>query len=74
VQNKGLALMSFFIPILTMAATPGNKRTILTSGDKVYTVHYQLGQSTILYFGEKPETVICGNRNYFQIEKIGRLH
>jgi len=52
------------------AAVPGDKRTILTSGDKVYTIYYQLGQSTVLFFGLKPETVICGNKNYFNIEKI----
>lgn len=51
-------------------AIPGDKRTILTSGEKVYTIHYQLGQSTVLYFGLRPETVICGNKNYFNIEKI----
>lgn len=51
-------------------ASIGEKRTILTSGDKVHTVHYQLGQSTVLYFGMKPETVICGNKNYFHIDKL----
>ena len=49
---------------------PGDKRTILTSGEKVYPIHYRLGTSTILYFGLRPETVICGNKNYFNIEKI----
>lgn len=49
---------------------PGDKRTILTSGEKVYPIHYQLGQSTVLFFGLRPETVICGNKNYFNIEKI----
>lgn len=52
------------------AVPPGDKRTILTSGDKVYPIHYQLGQSTVLFFGLRPETVICGNKNYFNIEKI----
>lgn len=52
------------------ATLPQDKRTILTSGDKVYVIHYQLGQSTVLSFGLKPETVICGNKNYFNIEKI----
>jgi hypothetical protein len=54
----------------SFAAPPADKRTILTSGDKVYTLRYQLGFSTILYFGVKPEIVICGNKNYFNIEKI----
>lgn len=49
---------------------PGDKRTILTSGEKVYPIQYRLGTSTILYFGLRPETVICGNKNYFNIEKI----
>lgn len=52
------------------ASTAGEKRTIMTSGEKVYPIRYQLGQSTIFYFGFKPETVICGNKNYFNIEKI----
>lgn len=51
-------------------ALVGEKRTILTSGEKVHTIRYQLGQSTVLYFGMKPETVICGNKNYFHIDKI----
>lgn len=49
---------------------PGDKRTILTSGEKVYPIHYRLGTSTILFFGLRPETVICGNKNYFNVEKI----
>lgn len=53
-----------------VAASPGAKRTIFTSGDKVHTIRYQLGQSTILFFGLKPETVVGGNNNYFNIEKL----
>lgn len=52
------------------AVPPSDKRTILTSGEKVYPIRYQLGQSTVLFFGLRPETVICGNKNYFNIEKI----
>lgn len=55
---------------IATAVTAGDKRTIFTSGEKVYPIHYQLGQSTVLYFGLRPETVICGNKNYFNIEKI----
>lgn len=46
------------------------KRTILTAGEKVHPIRFRLGQSTILYLGFKPETVICGNTNYFNIQKI----
>lgn len=53
-----------------LAATPGKKRTIFTSGEKVFQIYYQLGQSTVLYLGVKPEVVICGNKNYFNIEKL----
>ena len=60
-----------FLTLISVAlALPGEKRTILTSGERVHTIHYQLGQSTVIYFGMKPETVICGNKNYFNIEKI----
>jgi len=52
------------------AAEVGGKRTILTAGEKVHPIRFRLGQSTILYLGFKPETVICGNKNYFNIEKI----
>lgn len=58
------------VGLRTTAASPGDKRTIFTSGEKVFPIRYQLGQSTVLYFGIKPETVICGNKNYFNIEKI----
>jgi hypothetical protein len=69
VSNSARVLLGLLYG-LTASAMPGEKRTILTSGDKVYTIHYQLGQSTILYFGMKPETVICGNKNYFHIDKL----
>jgi len=69
-QSSGGMLLALLFSLLSIAAVPHDKRTILTSGDKVYTIHYQLGQSTVLYFGMKPETVICGNKNYFVIEKI----
>ncbi len=65
-----LVFAAVLFPLLSFAAVPGDKRTILTSGEKVHTIHYQLGQSTILFFGARPETVICGNKNYFAIEKI----
>ena len=29
-----------------------------------------IGQSTVLYLEFKPEVVICGNKNYFSIEKL----
>jgi hypothetical protein len=55
---------------LAFAGVPASKRTILTSGESVHSVRFQLGQSTLLYFGFKPETVLCGNKNYFNIEKF----
>lgn len=67
-RNK-LAFLALLLSVSAWAA-PGEKRTILTSGDKVHTIRYQLGQSTVLYFGMKPETVICGNKNYFHIDKF----
>lgn len=55
---------------LAFASVPASKRTILTSGETVHPVRFQMGQSTLLYFGFKPETVLCGNKNYFNIEKF----
>lgn len=69
-RSSWVLVAVLLFPILLLAAVPGDKRTILTSGEKVHTIRYQLGQSTILYFGARPETVICGNKNYFAIEKI----
>lgn len=72
-QSKLWILIGLFMLFSIEASTavpPGDKRTILTSGEKVYSIQYRLGQSTILYFGLRPETVICGNKNYFNIEKI----
>lgn len=71
-RSRFLMLGACFLLVsqIAFAVPPGDKRTILTSGDKVYTIRYQLGQSTVLYFGLRPETVICGNKNYFNIEKI----
>lgn len=62
--------IAFLISGSILAATPGKKRTIFTSGEKVFQIYYQLGQSTVLYLGVKPEVVICGNKNYFNIEKL----
>ncbi len=69
-QNRALLLMVFVWSVVALADQPGDKRTILTSGEKVHRIGFQLGQSTVLYLGFKPETVICGNKNYFNIEKI----
>ena len=69
-QSNWLVMMGLLTVLTAAAGTMGGKRTILTSGETVHTIHYQLGQSTILYFGMKPETVICGNKNYFHIDRI----
>lgn len=70
-QSKFLLVgLTLVFSSAVFAGMAGDKRTILTSGEKVYPIRYQLGQSTIFYFGFKPETVICGNKNYFNIEKI----
>ena len=72
-QSK-LWILTGLLMVISIEASssvpPGDKRTILTSGEKVYPIQYRLGQSTILFFGIRPETVICGNKNYFNIEKI----
>jgi len=71
-QNRLLvaAVILLLIAATTALGVEGGKRLILTSGEKVYAIHYVLGQSTVLFFGLKPETVICGNRNYFNIENV----
>jgi len=68
--NSSAFLLFGLLTMFSAVASIGEKRTILTSGDKVQTIRYQQGQSTVLYFGMKPETVICGNKNYFHIDKI----
>jgi len=67
---SSFVLAGLLISSFAQAAIPGNKRTIFTSGEKVYPIRYQLGQSTVIDFGVKPEDVICGNVNYFNIEKL----
>lgn len=69
-RNRITMLLGFFLGLQAVASQPGDKRTILTAGEAVQTIRYQLGQSTVLYLGLRPETVICGNKNYFNIEKI----
>ena len=72
-RSKFVAVLGILMLLLIAAKAsepPGDKRTILTSGEKVYPIRYQLGQSTVLFFGLRPETIICGNKNYFNIEKI----
>lgn len=69
-MRSSLILLVVFVAASAHALIPGNKRTILTSGEKVYPIRYQLGQSTVLDLGVKPDVVICGNKNYFNIEKL----
>lgn len=68
--RSSLLVLLVFLSSYAVAAIPGNKRTIFTSGEKVYPIRYQLGQSTVVDLGVKPEVVICGNKNYFNIEKL----
>lgn len=69
-MRSNIVLAGLVVCSITHAVIPGNKRTILTSGEKVYPIRYQLGQSTVVDLGIKPEVVICGNKNYFNIEKL----
>ena len=69
-MRSNLLLLALLFGWGASASQPGDKRTILTSGEKVHRIGFRLGQSTIIYLGFKPETVICGNKNYFNIEKI----
>ena len=69
-RSKAIILAILLFGFNAIAGQPGEKRVILTSGEKVHTIRYQLGQSTVIFLGLKPETVICGNKNYFNIEKI----
>ncbi|MFZ4402793.1 MAG: hypothetical protein ACOYOK_01715 [Pseudobdellovibrionaceae bacterium] len=68
--RSSFLVLLVFLCSNALAAIPGNKRTIFTSGEKVYPIRYQLGQSTVVDLGVKPEVVICGNKNYFNIEKL----
>jgi hypothetical protein len=68
--RSSILMALVFSSFCAMATIPGNKRTIFTSGEKVYPIRYQLGQSTVIDLGSKPEVVICGNKNYFNIEKL----
>jgi hypothetical protein len=70
VRSKATLMVGLFVGLNAIASVPSDRRLILTAGEKVNVIHYQLGQSTFLYFGFRPETVICGNKNYFNIEKI----
>ena len=68
--RSSLLILMVQLSSLAWAALPGNKRTVFTSGEKVFPIHYQLGQSTVIDLKTKPEVVICGNKNYFNIEKL----
>lgn len=70
-QSKiALLLILLFYCDVSFSTVAGVKRTLYTSGEVVFPIHYQLGQSTVLFLGVKPEVVICGNKNYFNIEKL----
>ncbi|MCB0308574.1 MAG: hypothetical protein KDD48_04325 [Bdellovibrionales bacterium] len=48
----------------------GHVRTITLDGRNMKTVYLSLGQSTIVRFPEKPNKVIVGNTNFFNVEFV----
>lgn len=70
---KALSKVLMVVMLLTQdvqASIPSLNRVIYTSGEKTFPVYYKLGQSTVLELHAKPDVVICGNKNYFNIEKL----
>lgn len=45
-------------------------RHINTTERAIHPIYLSMGRSTILHFQERPKKVVCGNKNYFNIEFI----
>ena len=54
---------------LTLA---GKVRSLQATDNEMVTIHLKMGRSTVIRFREKPQKVVAGNQNYFNIEFIGK--
>lgn len=47
-------------------------KTVNLSENQIYQVKLALGKTTLLRFDEKPQKIIIGNKNYFNVENTGQ--
>ena len=66
-------LKSFFLLLLVSPSfsLAGKVSLLKTNDEKVPTIHLKMGRSTVIRFREKPQKIVVGNQNYFNIEFIG---
>lgn len=67
---KNLTLLVCML-FLTGKSFAGNVRTVETNEALMKPIRLSLGQSTVLRFRDKPQKVIVGNQNYYNIEFVG---
>ena len=56
--------------VLSNVLHAGGIREVYVNAKKMQTIYLKMGQSTVLRFREKPEKVVVGNSNYYNVEFI----
>ena len=69
-------LKTFFLTLLISTsanlALAGKVRSLRATDNEMVPIHLKIGRSTVIRFREKPQKVVVGNQNYFNIEFIGK--
>ena len=53
-------------------ALAGKVRALRATDNEMVPIYMKMGRSTVIRFREKPQKVVVGNQNYFNIEFIGK--
>lgn len=66
-------LLTLSLPLLPNLSLSwaGQIRSLEINDSRMKPIYLKMGQSTVLRFNERPQKVVIGNQNYFNIEFIG---
>lgn len=66
-----MIIAAYFISAIISIAPAKEAKTVQLSEHQIYPLMLALGKTTLLRFSEKPQKLIIGNKNYFNIENNG---
>lgn len=74
-NTKGIKmnLLSYLISAMISIANAKEAKIIQLSEHQIYPLMLALGKTTLLRFSEKPQKLIIGNKNYFNIENNDQI-
>lgn len=64
-------ITAYLISLIVCITTAKEAKTVQLSEHQIYPLMLALGKTTLLRFSEKPQKLIIGNKNYFNIENNG---